>query len=560
MSIPYFRLSALLALVFGLALPAAAQDVDNDEQDQPPPDDPTTEASADPDRESPRFPGRAAPGAQVPRGNRANAERVCDDREDDDGDGLVDCGDSDCWEAPACEAGGEERTAEACSDWIDNDGDGVTDCDDSDCNVPTLNVCEGSDRSESMNLSSPALSELPNGTVESLIGTDNDAIGEGNDIACADGIDNDMDGRIDCEDYECRFSSDVTVCQGQPGIRFSVVGGVGVSMDIERFMQAEDDPAITQGSAFNAEFTRLQLRALGSIPFIEDSFFLINARLERSPRITFVLFQVPISDAGHYVTLNSGSGNLSPTRIISTHKQLLLDPPFYLVNAFEQGNGASIELGGPLTTNNLLRFRVFAAGGQGNFSGNVGGTFFRGGDENFAYAGGGQLQLNIINQWDRFDSPFIYEPVPLTVSLYLGGMYSQRPRERFAAMNAFAVFRWDRFHLTAENFTKREFEFGAWQASWNVTLGALLWDRNLFLAADIGGFNAGEFENQPEFDALLRRPLDQIHWRVALHWFWYRQVGRLALLYREAHLEENVDRPQDATLEREIRLESIFRF
>ncbi|MEM9193341.1 MAG: hypothetical protein AAGF12_29470, partial [Myxococcota bacterium] len=303
-----------------------------------------------------------------------NRETVCDDREDNDNDSVVDCGDSDCWENPVCEAGGEEEaTDELCSDWIDNDGDGQVDCDDDDCTVDTVNVCQGSDQRRRVttgpgNISDTLPSVAEGSTLESLIGTDGDRTGEGNDLLCVDGIDNDGDGRTDCEDYECRFSSSIRACQGTPGVRFSVVAGIGASANIQGL--SEDLPA---SEAFDVNFTRIQLRALGPIPFIPNSFFLINARLERSPRLTFALFQVPVTEQGHYIAINSGSGNLSAGPIISAAKLPLLDRPFYLYNAFEQGSGAAAEFGGPLTSNGVLRFRLFAAGGAGEFNGNVGG-------------------------------------------------------------------------------------------------------------------------------------------------------------------------------------------
>ena len=72
-------------------------------------------------------------------------ETVCDDRQDQDGDGLADCADADCFSHPHCQAGGsEERTNDACSDWIDNDGDGTDDCDDEDCGASHITVCHGS--------------------------------------------------------------------------------------------------------------------------------------------------------------------------------------------------------------------------------------------------------------------------------------------------------------------------------------------------------------------------------------------------------------------------------
>ena len=53
---------------------------------------------------------------------------VCDDGEDNDGDGATDCADDDCGRHPVCAP--EEVI---CDDEIDNDGDGDTDCDDADC-------------------------------------------------------------------------------------------------------------------------------------------------------------------------------------------------------------------------------------------------------------------------------------------------------------------------------------------------------------------------------------------------------------------------------------------
>jgi hypothetical protein len=51
----------------------------------------------------------------------------CDNAEDDDGDGLVDCADPDCHGSPAC------GTPEDCSNGTDDDGDGLVDCADPGC-------------------------------------------------------------------------------------------------------------------------------------------------------------------------------------------------------------------------------------------------------------------------------------------------------------------------------------------------------------------------------------------------------------------------------------------
>jgi len=51
---------------------------------------------------------------------------ICDDRIDNDGDGLVDCADPDCVGTTAC-------PLEICGNCIDDDGDGLVDYEDSDC-------------------------------------------------------------------------------------------------------------------------------------------------------------------------------------------------------------------------------------------------------------------------------------------------------------------------------------------------------------------------------------------------------------------------------------------
>ncbi len=61
------------------------------------------------------------------RGDGGSGE-VCGNGEDNDGDGLVDCADPDCYPDPVC----TDREL-ACDNERDDDDDGATDCDDSDC-------------------------------------------------------------------------------------------------------------------------------------------------------------------------------------------------------------------------------------------------------------------------------------------------------------------------------------------------------------------------------------------------------------------------------------------
>jgi hypothetical protein len=287
-------------------------------------------------------------------------------------------------------------------------------------------------------------------------------------------------------------------------------------------------------------------------------------RLEEAPRLTFAVFQIPLGDTGHYINVNSGSGGLSAGLIVSTSKQPLLDPPFYLFNAFEQGNGAALEVGGPLVPG-FMSYRVFAAGGSGFQTGNVGGRFFRDDTRNFAWNAGAQLGFNFIGSYDRFDTPFLYNPVPLGLALLLGGKYDQRPRERFPAVNGQLVFQWSRFLVRGELYTKYVLDYGgAFQTAWNAQASILIIPKYLMLAADIGSFFAQDFQplpgEEPEFDASLRRPLDELQWRVALHWYWFRNIGLMSLMWRETQREENPDNLDNPILERELRLEAQFRF
>jgi beta propeller repeat protein len=84
-------------------------------------------------------------------------EEICDNGVDDNENGLVDCCDPYCADAPICQ--------EVCGDGIDNDCDGDIDCADYDC-------------------------RYDENCIESI---------------CDDGIDNDGDGDIDCADYDCRY-------------------------------------------------------------------------------------------------------------------------------------------------------------------------------------------------------------------------------------------------------------------------------------------------------------------------------------------------------------------
>lgn len=491
----------------------------------------------------------------------AAKESNCSDREDNDGDGLTDCADADCYDEPVCEAGGDpEQNNERCSDWIDNDGDGAVDCEDEECHGPGVTVCEGSMQSgASQAASASSGDDLPELTGDmtafDLIGGFGDVDGERNEYLCSDGIDNDGDGRTDCQDFGCRFDPMVTVCQDSgSAIKFSIVAGLGVGYNLD-----EQDGR----QALSAGFQRIQARALGSIPGINDSFFILSMRLDDSVRLTFAHFQIPINNLGYYVALNSGQGGLSSGPIISTSKRPLLDSPYYLYNAFEQGNGAAFELGGPIAPGvDRVKFRAFAAAGRGLFAGNVGG--FRTSDQsdaNFAWNAGAQLHFDILGYFSRFDSGLLYQPASTAFAVIAGAKYDQRPVERYPAANLMVVGQHDRFHARVEGYTKYVLDWGgSMQSAWNAQVSWLAIPQKLSFAADVG-----QFYTSQDYDATKLpvdndgRPADEFQWRVAAHYFWWRHIGLLSLLYSDHRREESRAGFFPAK-EREIRLETQFRF
>ncbi|MBX3250989.1 MAG: hypothetical protein KF901_27680 [Myxococcales bacterium] len=519
----------------------------------------TTLAQVDDDVPQPEAPTTVEPAPTPPPTAQPTRETVCDDGIDNDGDGLTDCADADCFDTPVCEVHGPERNDERCSDWIDNDGDGLIDCDDSDCQADPVTVCRGSaqDFQSRQVQADDTARDLPrltgDMTAEDLIGNFGDNHGERDDYTCSDGIDNDGDGRIDCQDFGCRFDPQVTVCNQSPGYRFGVVAGVGFSYDFQENRSIR--------TAADVNFTRLQLRALGPIPYLDNSFFLLNFRAERSFRMTFAHFQVPLGKSGHFVAINSGSGTLSNQLIISVAKQPLLDPAFYLVNAFEQGNGAVAEVGGPLVASNRVAFRVFAGGGAGFSTGNVGGRFFRNENENFTWVAGAQFQFNVIGHFSRFDSPLMYTPMPLGLGFWAGAKYDQRATERYPAGNASLWFRTGWISLRAETYAKYVLDFGgSFQMAWNAQLSVLLWPKRLFFAADVGQFTAQEYSALPaEFDQRPTIIRDELRIRAALHFWWFRNIGLLTLMFDEGRLQDDGRFDTNDRIRR-VRLEAQYRF
>ncbi|MEC8023444.1 MAG: hypothetical protein VX223_05880 [Myxococcota bacterium] len=139
----------------------------------------------------------------------------CTDGVDNDGNGYTDCGDYSCQDdsvpltsgdqpvvAQSCPVGiipqnlDElcqlcilEASFERCTDGIDNDGNGYTDCDDYSC-------ARGDSGADSEG-------RLPRDACQE---TSMDISVDEATIRCTDGIDNDLDGFIDCEDWDCNYN------------------------------------------------------------------------------------------------------------------------------------------------------------------------------------------------------------------------------------------------------------------------------------------------------------------------------------------------------------------
>ena len=492
-------------------------------------------------------------------------ETDCGDGLDNDGDSVSDCSDNDCLKTAACTPDGKpENTNKRCRDWVDNDEDGVTDCDDQDCQTELITACNGSwdaalnkgQSSTPTRQASPA-SSSPSGDPLDLIGSGSDQDGERNDYLCSDGIDNDNDGKTDCEDPGCQFDGSVQVCRGSPNMRFSIVGQIAHNIDLN----ADED----NNAPYDTRISRLQLRTFGPIPQIENSFYLISMLTEKTPRLTFAMFSLPIGKSRHMFTINSGAAGLSQAQALSVHKQLLVSRT-NVFRAFEQFNSAAVEVSGPLNDTNTLRYRAFGAGGNGRFDGNIGGRSLGDQTLNYPWSAGAQLGINLVGYYSRFDTPFLYVPVPLTIGVLAGAKYDRREAEEFISTNIQTAIRYRRFVMLAEHYWKNEREFNSKQAAWHATAGFLAIPKYLMLAVDYGEYQAEPFGNPPErYSSTVREPKDEMQYRAAAHFFYYRDIGVLSVVFNNRVVEEGERDINEADgykdlVERELSIIAQFRF
>ena len=137
--------------------------------------------------------------------DKENNIYVCADGKDNDGNGYVDCEDNSCKGTAVCciATGTEGDTIESCSDGIDNDCNGYVDCND--------NSCSRSTKTEVVEYCKMVNNKTYVPTDPSI---DNiNAVDENTPERCMDGKDNDFNGLTDCEDPGC-IALNLEYCKG----------------------------------------------------------------------------------------------------------------------------------------------------------------------------------------------------------------------------------------------------------------------------------------------------------------------------------------------------------
>ena len=147
---------------------------------------------------------------------KEDTEELCSNGADDDGDGDIDCDDSQCLATPDVTACGVENSDALCTDGLDNDGDGLSDCADPRCQSSSYVVTCGTEHSnprcaDAFDNDNDGLTDCEDPDCKWTSSVINCGL-ENSEALCADGLDNDGDGSTDCGDVNCARSPDVTLC------------------------------------------------------------------------------------------------------------------------------------------------------------------------------------------------------------------------------------------------------------------------------------------------------------------------------------------------------------
>ncbi len=162
-------------------------------------------------------------------------ESFCFDGIDDDDNGKTDCADPSCDGrscGAACICSGLKKSEDLCSDGVDNEMDGKSDCADPDCTGKSCRT-----------------------------GCTCVADGGQSETGCDDGVDNDLDGKIDCLDEDCvgKFCTPPDIyftcaaskqCKCNGGVQIAEVGSVlcrdGVDNDCNGKVDCQEDSCTAQ--------------------------------------------------------------------------------------------------------------------------------------------------------------------------------------------------------------------------------------------------------------------------------------------------------------------------
>ena len=319
-------------------------------------------------------------------------------------------------------------------------------------------------------------------------------------------------------------------------IRFLLSAHIAPLIYEAQVTRPNEDADYKFSESFDSRVTRLQFRALGQIPFIDNSFFLVSSRLEDIPRITFALFQIPLWKDG-YFNINAGGSALSHTLILSSTKQSLLSAPYGLFTPFEQRMNLGMQVGSFLDPLKKWHANFLAAGGMGKTGGNIGNNYYPKDLKRFTFLVGGRMHYNPLGHYSYWDSQFLYKEQPLTLSLKIAGKFEHREYEKSLVFTPQIHFRWWVFSFDAEAYVKREFDFESWQMMYHLQLGILLWPEHFMLAADIGQLWLGKPEKifskpaQGFFESEKLR--NTLEFRAALHWYFWKNIGIASILYSE---------------------------
>ena len=200
----------------------------------------------------------SAAGAGTP-----TTETSCTDGVDNDGDGQIDCADSDCATNPACQV---PTTETSCTDGIDNDHDGQIDCADSDCAT-------------------------------------NPACRPTTETSCTDGVDNDGDGKVDCADSDCATNP---VCQV-----YTVISNTNFESGWGPYTDGGGDAARVNNASFASSGTfSIQLRDNSGTQSAFWTTTPMNLSAYTSLRIQYSAFAVSMDAGEDYfveVQLNNGT-------------------------------------------------------------------------------------------------------------------------------------------------------------------------------------------------------------------------------------------------------------